>query len=286
MEPTKTTDARESDTRVAYDAGKAIVNTVITQDGLGYLVAHKDLQIINLPDFRTAPTRKTGEILTHGIKDFIALVKREKGPNTIILCEFVHGSEVSGSARALIDYHAASSVGAPSWCGYSVVLSLTPTPEWKAWNALFNKATPQLDFAEFLEEHHTDISRPSGAEVLEVALTLQARKDVQFETATRLQNRDTKLVFVENTKTTAGAKGDMEVPTEITLDIPPYEGFGLQNIKCMLRFKIYDGKLTFTVKPMNLPKVLRATRDQVVDAIESATGIMVADGVFKKGERS
>lgn len=268
----------------AYDAGLAAA-AVQNVEGLHHITVPKGATITMLPDLRQNPTRKTGTIVSRGVRDFTELVKREQQDNTIILCEFVNGASVTGSARAIIDYHAAGEKGDPNWAEYSIILNLTPTAEWTAWNGMFNRELNHVDFAEFLEEHLADISNPLGADVLEVALTLQAKKYVQFESGTRLQNRDTKLVFVENTKTTAGARGDMEIPSEIELFIPPFEGFPSQKIKCMLRFRILNSTLSFTLKPMNLPQCLRQTRDQVVEDIREATSLLVADGTFTAVQR-
>ena len=53
----------------------------------------------------------------------------------------------------------------------------------------------------------------------------------------------------------------------------------------MLRFRIVASTLSFTLKPMNLPQCLRQTRDQVVEDIREATGLLVADGTFTAVQR-
>jgi uncharacterized protein YfdQ (DUF2303 family) len=246
-------------------------------DGLNYVVVPEGYNLQATHDLRPAPTRKTGVIRTRSVKDFIALVNREKVADTIILCDL---AQDKGACRAIVDYHNAGGSGIPQWGEYLIDLNLTTPPEFAAWQAMFGRYMGQVAFAEFIEERHADISNPDGATILEVALTLQEAKKVEFVSGVRLKNGDTSLTYTEQSETKAGKKGDIEVPEKIQLFLPPYEGFGGQFIDCVLRYKIEGGSLSFMVKPMNIAQVFRQTREQVVEEIKAATGLLVADGTF------
>lgn len=267
----------ESDVRVAINAGLA-AGDVKEADDLKYIVIPEGATLRELPDMRVNPLRKTGIVKTRSVRDFIALVNREKGINSIVLCDFTKTE--SATCRAVIDFHGAGHGGYPQWCEYDIALNLTVPPEFQSWQGIFGRYVKQVEFAEFIEEHSYDVSKPDGAQIMEVALTLQEVKKVDFMSGTRLQNGDVNLTWNEQSTTTAGKKGDVEVPSEITLCMPMYEGFTSQLVKCVLRYKIEGGQLFFMVKPMNLADVIRKTREQVVEEIRGATGLLVADGSF------
>ena len=90
----------------------------------------------------------------------------------------------TNSFTGIIDYHSA----APATCDHQVVLKLQFSEEWKRWTAISNKLMPQADFARFLEENSSDISVPSGADLLEIASDLSAARKVDFRSAVRLDN--------------------------------------------------------------------------------------------------
>ena len=260
----------------AFDAGVASA-TVREVDGLKHIIVPEGCNVHQLPDMRTRPSRKAGVIASRNIKDFVSLVNREKGPSSIILCDFKQGR-----LRTIVDFHSASG---PEWCEYMVDLVLNTTPEWQAWSSHFGIQMPQVDFAEFMEERHVDVHRPSGAEVLEIALTLTSKTKVDFTSGVRLANGDVQLDYREESETKAGKSGDLEIPTKIELFLPIYEGFREQFVECLLRYRITNGKLSFLIKPLNCGTVMRKAMDGVVDVLREETGLVVVDGVYTPGAR-
>ena len=55
----------------------------------------------------------------------------------------------------------------------------------------------QVDFARFLEENMPDVVEPDSAELLEVALTFEAKKSVEFSSGVRLANGQIQFQYDE-----------------------------------------------------------------------------------------
>jgi hypothetical protein len=75
----------------------------------------------------------------------------------------------------------------------------------------------QAQFAEHLEDMAHTIVEPSAADLLEVAKTFQAKRNVDFSQAVRLDSGDVELSYAETTTAKVGTKGHIEVPSVFTL---------------------------------------------------------------------
>lgn len=151
------------------------------------------------------------------------------------------------------------------WRDYRVVLRLLRTPAWMRWVKLFNQKIPQVKLARLLEEHAHDITSPPGADLLKLALDLEATRSAQFKGTINLQTRDTGLTFVEKTETT------IAVPREIVLTLMPYTHIDRSYpIPAFLRFELDEGKVVFTIEPKNWDMWLESIYDDLVADLEKA----------------
>jgi uncharacterized protein YfdQ (DUF2303 family) len=275
---TKTNEIAEA--QVGYDAGLKVAlaaqNVRRTEDGLPFIIVQSGLSIQTVETTLKAPTSRRGNILVTSVQSFIELVKREYNDKTTVIFAFLPNSE-PGSIVAIVDYHSESAE--PSWCEYRITLQLSHTAEWIEWKRVLGVATRQIDLAEFLEERYIDVhSTPdgvTGATILEIALSLQAKKGVTFRSEQRLQNGDSLLQYEETTTARAGQKGELEIPKEFTLMLPVYEGFQAAAIRVLLRYRINEGVLSFICKPVNIERTLIAIREAVIEQIKEETELPV-----------
>lgn len=207
------------------------------------------------------------------VGSLIAYVNQFKTTDTRL---FVNLAE-SGTFTAVMDYH--SNHQHPQFCKHVALLPLKQTPEFAAWRGISGKAIGQQEFANFLEDNLSAVVRPAAAELLEVALTLEAKKSVTFKKGIRLDNGDTNLTFLNTTDGTAGERGDLSIPSKIELNVALFEGAEPTAVVCRFRYRISDnGTLTFTVIIEQLERLVRASIDAVAMQIKRDTGIEVWKG--------
>ncbi|WP_342640913.1 DUF2303 family protein [Rhodoligotrophos ferricapiens] len=177
---------------------------------------------------------------------FIAYVNDFKTAETRIIAD----NQALGF-QAIFDYHGRprieQSQGTPARRAHRASFSPVKSEQFARWSAINGKATPQLEFAHFLEENLPDVAEPDGASLLEVALKLEASKKVEFVSGTRLNDGSQQLTYAETVETKAGQKGELRVPSELTIAIPIFFGGPVYSMKAFLRYRISDGKLHFIV---------------------------------------
>lgn len=279
MDPT----AAVAEAQVGYEAGVkvALSEQMIkfgSPDGMPFLLVQPGMTVKTIEETCEAPKSRRGNIIVTSVKSFIELVQREYAEHKSVIFANLPNN-APGDITAVIDFHKHD--GAPSWSEYRIILQLSYTAEWMEWLKVLNKCTLQLELAEFLEERYIDVHEANGitgATILEVALSLEAKKGVSFKNAVRLDNGDVSLQFEETTMARAGQKGELEIPKEFTLFIPVYEGFAACPIRVLLRYRIKDGVLGFICKPVNIERTLIAIREAIVQEIADETELSVYMG--------
>lgn len=279
MDPT----AAVAEAQVGYEAGVkvALSEQIIkfgSPEGMPFLLVQPGLTVKTIEETCEAPKSRRGNIIVTSVKSFIELVQREYAEHKSVIFANLPGN-AAGDITAVIDFHKHD--GAPSWSEYRIILQLSYTAEWIEWMKVLNKSVAQIDLAEFLEERYIDVhdaNGVTGATILEVALSLEAKKGVNFKNAVRLDNGDVSLQFEETTMARAGQKGELEIPKEFTLFIPVYEGFAACPIRVLLRYRINNGAMSFICKPVNIERTLIAIREAIVQEIGDETELSVYMG--------
>jgi uncharacterized protein YfdQ (DUF2303 family) len=214
-------------------------------------------QVVELEQYLARPLRKRASAVFTSLASFIEYVGAFKGDDTRIFAD-----DRVGTVTALIDYHGAE----PSWCEHKAVLTLRQTPEWQTWAGRSGKAMSQVDFAEFIEDNLPDILNPSGAEMLEIAKHLEAKRTVHFASGVNLSNGMIQLTYSEQED--GRVKGQVEVPQRFTLHLSPFEHAVPVAVPVRLRYRIADEKLTFTYIVDRPHKVLEEAIGRVLSAVE------------------
>lgn len=187
----------------------------------------------------------------------------------------IFGSAQAGRFNAVLDFH--NPAGEAAYCAHQADFKLRHTAEWEAWSAIDGLYIEQVAFAEFLEERAGDVVDPDGATFLEVATTLEAKKSASFKSGIRLHDGNTQFEFVEDTK--AQAKGDLTVPTEFKIGLCVYQGEPEgYRIRCLLRYRLHEGKLKFRVQIHDKQKVLHEAFMANVKQVEDLTQMKVLMG--------
>lgn len=269
-------DENTCDTSVAIAAGAALSEPrtlpEATANGV-YTVVPEGYELKSLEEFLPRPLRLEQQVELHDAESFIAYVNGFKLPGATRL----FFDQEKETFAAVLDYH---EVETPSWCEHQASFTAKRSPEFQTWSGQNRKAMSQVDFARFLEENLPDVVEPAGAMLLEIALTFEAKKDVEFASGVRLQNGQVQFTYNEVVRGTA-QKGTIEIPDKFVLGIPIHVGGPAYRIDVRLRWRLNDGKVTFAYELVRPHRYVEDALKEIRERIAGETGLAVLAGVAK-----
>jgi uncharacterized protein YfdQ (DUF2303 family) len=221
---------------------------------------------------RRYPLRIEQKVSCSDVESFIRYVNQYKcEEKTKGLAIFAEITATGGVFRAYLDYHLG--VDEAGWCKHTVYYMCPATVEWSRWNQNNRRLMTQGQFAEFLEETQLDVREPDGATLLEIIKTMQAKTDVWFSSAIRLENGNVQLRYDESTEARAGAKGQFEVPTRFKLGLVLFEGGLLYGIEARLKYQLVDRAVKFRYELVNPHIVVEDAIKSMLEAVAKETGV-------------
>ena len=142
------------------------------------------------------------------------------------------------------DYHMEVIAG---WRDHRASYTAAFTPEFTKW---LNKngvdhSMGQIQFAEFIEDNMADIVTPFADQLLTVATTIQAKTDINFSSAKRLDNGQVQLGYTEVIDAKAGADGALTIPREFELGLRLFKNGNGYKLKARLKYRMRDGAVRF-----------------------------------------
>lgn len=221
-----------------------------------------------------APARKTGHAQLTEAHSFGLYVNDHQQTGTTTLW----GNRDRGSIVAVFNGHQTSAEGTAGWGDHRSTLTLQKTPEWEAWTRASGQMVDQEQFAEFLEDHVGEVREPDGAELLEVATSIQASIGATMKSAIRLDSGQVQVAYEESIEARAGKAGALTIPTRVVLALTPYEGGEPYKVEARFRYRLANGALKLGVVLDRPDDVLKAAFADVVKAVEDDTSCTVLMG--------
>lgn len=226
------------------------------------------------------PRRKTGDKNVTSVGALVEYLTKHGLPETELW-----GSRDRGTIQAIINSHSGilsdgepmlghdvdGQPGLAGWGDHTITLTLRHSDDWKDWTATDGKMLPQVEFAEFIEDHQPNLGRPTAAEMLELAQTFRATTNVEFNSSKRLATGETTLTYAETTDAKAGKKGDLAIPDSIAIAMPVYDQGKPYPVTARLRYRIHGGNLLLGYKLDRPRDVLQAAFDDVITDVETNT---------------
>jgi len=200
------------------------------------------LEGLDLEQYLSTPTRPRGKVVVYDPTDFTEYVIRLADPDKTSVWADVD----AGAVTAVINDHADCADG--GWRDHIVQLKLQPDEDWQRWAALDGKLQRQEEFAEFLEDVAHTVIHPDAATMLEVATSMTAKRNIEFSQGSRLQTGDVQLRYEEVTQANAGAKGQLDIPDRITVQLAPWRGVVVAELEARLRWRIHERRLAIGYK--------------------------------------
>lgn len=267
-----TTDTNEMETveRLAQQAarGEELEPGLIYAFRLGDRVHQIDL---TGDQYREVPKRKRGTVVVRDVPSFLAYYAKHSDEHTEVYADREHRT-----ITAVLDAHQAD---AARWGQHRLGLQLTHSESFHAWAGHDRKTLPQLAFAEFVEDHRSDITSPPAAELLELAQSFEATTKVTFRSGTRLKSGQRTLSYVEE-QNASGGSGDLVIPDEFDLVLPIFEGASVADpLTARLRFRINDGKLFMVYVLDRLAEAIDAAFEGVVSEVDEGVSVPILRGV-------
>lgn len=165
-------------------------------------------------------------------------------------------------------------LGMPGHGDFTATYNCPPSVEWQRWNrnsqhladGATKKGMAQAEFMQFLEDNLLDIIRPSSGALLQAVHSFEAKKDVDFKSATRLQ--DGSITFNYNEQVNEVAQpGKLSLPEVFTILIPVFDGGAKYELDARLRYRITGGGLLLWYELVRPHKVLEHAFNTVLDEV-------------------
>jgi len=213
-----------------------------TGDGRRFLVHRQDYQLkdVTLPNSADVlpPKVATTAVAIDTAASLIDYVNRFKNSNTVLFA-----SEQDNKVVAVIDYHEAAAGETPvkARLGNQIAtLTLRYADQWETWTTRDENLMKHVDFATFMEENQFDVSKPSGADLLEICRDLQVKAGMNFSSSIRMG--DAVSVTFEKADDVS-TKGNLALPVSFETTIPVFFGEPAVKVLNWTRRNVSGGNL-------------------------------------------
>ncbi|NUS78507.1 MAG: DUF2303 family protein [Streptomyces sp.] len=239
-----------------------------------YLVATADGRIERVdltgPEHTGQIARKTGRTVVRDAASFLAYWTKHHDN-----ASEVYADVEQLSVTAVLNAHSAEDA---DFGDHRLHLQLRRTTAWEEWLALDGKLVDQDRFANFLEDHLVSLVEPDAATMLEIAQSIKATTKADFQSSSRLQSGERKFAYVEDTKASAGAKGDLAIPEVFRIAVPPFEGADAYSMAARFKYRLGGGQLALGFKLEQPEERAKAAFADVLAAIAEGIDTPILNG--------
>lgn len=240
-----------------------------------FTILPEGYELKSLEHLLEKPNRIKGTVNLLTSDSFIHYIKRFVDPRTVIFAD-----QPRIKFTAIIDYHETNAD--PEWAEHKAIYACPLSDQWKEWIEKNNKQMDQLQFAEFIELHISDIAPAdednkgfSGAQLLEMVLAFQETRKSEFKSVRRLQDGTFIFAFSDEK-----GGGQNSLPEKIRLAIPPFHNGVYYALEAKLRYRLRDGDLALWYELIEPKTILEAAFKAVMKDIQDGLpGQLVIEAV-------
>ena len=212
-------------------------------DGTTHLVVPEDYRHIDLTaaieKAGAAPRRKTGTVHLSEIGSFNVFCADQGETGNV----YIYADPEARTLTAVLNDHVHDDETA-GWRDYRAVFKAELSREFETWLRHNKKLMEQEEFAIFLEDNIADVVEPSGETLLQVALTLQAKTEVNFSSHRRLDNGQVQFAYSETIDARATG-GSIEIPREFAIGARLFKNGEGYKVRARLKYRLGAGKVKF-----------------------------------------
>ena len=185
------------------------------------------------------PFRKTGTVSLSDLASFNTFVSDQGEDATT----YVYANPDARTLTAVLNDHAKDG-NIAGWRDLRAVYTAELSREFAIWMAKNAAPMDQESFAIFLEDNIADVCEPSGETLLAIALSLQAKTEVNFSSARRLDNGQVQFTFTENIEARAMG-GSIDIPREFVIGVRLFKNGEGYKVRARLKYRMASGKVKF-----------------------------------------
>lgn len=200
---------------------------------------HVDLNAL-IEKASPAPNRKQGTVHLGDVTSFVSYVREQADP----LSCYIYADPDARTLTAVLNENSSADAEAAGWRDFRAVCKAELSREFDGWMRSNKKVMEQEDFAIFLEDNIADIVEPSGEVMMAVALTLEAKTEVSFSSARRLDNGQVQLAYTENIDARAGA-GAVDIPRDFAIGVRLFKNGDAYRVRARLKYRLASSKVKF-----------------------------------------
>lgn len=184
------------------------------------------------------PNRKQGTVQLRDIESFLAYAADQVCPAS----GYIYADPDARTLTAV--FNDQKHIDYAGWRDHRAVYTAELTRELATWIKYNKQPMEQEEFAVFLEDNIADVVEPTGDTMLAIALTMQAKTEVNFSSSRRLDNGQVQLAYTETIDARAGA-GSIEIPREFRIGLRLFKNGEGYSIKARLKYRLGAGKVKF-----------------------------------------
>ena len=232
-----------------------------------------DLKTIDTEHLLANPRRTKGEARFADALSFLAYVERHKLEGmTVAWCNF-NPQTFSLDFSVVIDDHAAK--GIAGWRAHRASFKPDLSAEWKVWKEHDRKLQSQVDFAEWIQEHDSDINSavdgfPTSLAMLKMATEFVHNEDHALKSVVKLQGGGVRLNYVADAD--SGTETAMQVFEKFALGLPVFHGCSAWRIDARLKYRPKAGAVTFFYELIRADRVHEAAAKELIGLVRNGLG--------------
>ena len=244
-----------------------------------HAVLPKDFKLENISkaveEMQPEPRRKRGTVKLKDMASLVAYAEAQADADGADKNGIIYADTDSRCITAVFNDHKAPE---PGWRDHRAEFKAEYTPEFQKWLGKNKEQMGQTEFAEFVEDNLVDITEPAAQALLEVATTIQAKTDINFSSAKRLQNGQVQLQYTEAIDARAGANGAMEIPKEFALGLRIFKNGAGYKLKARLKYRLHGGTIKFWYELDRPERAIEDAFGGYVDMVREQSGYLVLLG--------
>lgn len=221
-----------------------------------FAVVPDDFSIKSLEAYQQKPNRHNTDYRFMSPDSLVAYINKFGTPETMVCADY-------DAARigVVID---GDSIEEPSHKTHKARFEAKIADKLQAWLSACGRPLTQVSFGLFLESRAVDVVVPDAADVMEMVMKFDATRKVTFKSSARLHDGSRQFHYTEENE----QRGGVTLPDHFIILTPVYRGMEPQEVKFMVRYKIDEGKLQFSIELHDKDEVLRLAFDRCIGAVK------------------
>lgn len=268
------TDALGYSTALTALAGVALEPRNI--NGHHFVIVPKDFARQDITDAvekaQPVPARKRGTVALKDVTSFVAYCEDQGCSST----GYIYADPDARTMTAVFNDH--RNIDDGGWRDHRAVLKAEYTPEFDRWMRNSGQHKSQTEFAEFIEDNFADVAGDDAQTLLNVATTIQAKTDINFSSAKRLESGQVQLTYNEVINATAGANGALTIPKTFSLGLKLFKNGAGYLIKARLKYRLGQGGVKFWYELDRPEKSVEDAFSGYVEQVRTDSGYAVLLG--------